>query len=83
MPLPDQLSSVICNCRCQCDAEYIARTDQRLETRIDEHVLIKICQEWCKNLHLLVHTSGSAIAEHLIKNSSVKHLDYFIIFTSM
>lgn len=50
----------------QCDAEYIGRTNDRLDASINQHVSSKIRQEQYENYHTVVKTSGSTITEHLI-----------------
>lgn len=63
------LGSVIYYLKQQCDAEYIGRSNQRLEAMIDQYVPAKIPRRQYKNLHTLVNASGSAIAEYLTNNS--------------
>lgn len=66
---PRHVCSVIYNYKCLCNSEYIGRTNQRLETRIDHHMPAKICGGGqCENLHRLVNTFASVIAKHLINN---------------
>lgn len=60
------MSSVIYNSK--YEAEYIGRTIQKLESRIEQHTPAKILHGRCYNLHVLVNLSGPAIAEHLINN---------------
>lgn len=55
---PHYVSLVIYNFKCQCNTEYIVRTNQRLEVKID-------CQlRWqYENFQALINTFGSVIAE--------------------
>lgn len=57
--LPHYVSSVIY--KCQCEAEYMGRTNKRMEIRTEQHAPAKIRLERCDNLHKLVNTT-----EHLI-----------------
>lgn len=66
-----QISSVIYKIRYQCDAGYFGRTGQNLETQINQHVSLDIRKGKVENLHRCVNVSDSAIAEHLIRASSV------------
>lgn len=73
--------SDIYNYKRQCKAEYASRTNQRLETRIDEHVLAKICHGICDNMHKLVNTSGSSIADNLVCAMSFARVLFTLIST--
>lgn len=65
-------------------AEYIDRTNQRSETRIHQQVPTMIRHGRCDNLHKLVNTLVSAIAEYLLNNQvcamSITS-DFFIIIS--
>lgn len=64
--------SVIYNYIYQCETDYIARTNQSLETRIDKHIAAKIHHGKCDNLHKLVNTSSSANFEHLSESPQAR-----------
>lgn len=58
------ISSSMSDFKCQCDAEYISRTKQMFEERIDQHVPAKFVEDSMKiSIHL-------AIKELLINNQT-------------
>lgn len=57
LPTPNELVGVKLN--------IITRINQRIETRIDQHVPAKIHHGRCNNLLKLVNTPVTAIGEHL------------------
>lgn len=61
-------SSIIYNFKYQCD--YISRTTQRLEKRINQHVPASIHKGQFSNLYRCMTTFISVI-EHLINNNSL------------
>lgn len=59
------ISSIIYQFRCQCYADYVGRTGQRLEPVINQQTLANISK--VDNLHGCVNVSGIVIAENLLK----------------
>ena len=66
-PHPQHSSSLIYSFRCVFGLQYIRRTNQRLDSRIKQHVPTKIRQGnyFADRIN---NTYGSSIAEHLINN---------------
>lgn len=54
---PYRVGSKVYNFKCQCDAEYIGRTGQKLKVRINQYVPAEIRREQYENLHTLLNTS--------------------------
>lgn len=67
-------SLVIYEFKCQCGADYVGRTLQRLGVRLAQHVPARIQKSWTSNKNILTSTSGhspiheSAIGQHLLDN---------------
>ena len=66
-----KLSNIIYHFTCQCDADYVGRTSQRLADRIRQHVppsfLLSLCTNASQQDRRGTNTS-SAIAEHLFNS---------------
>lgn len=56
-------SSFIYNYKFQCDVGYIERTNQWLESRIDQEVHAQY-----ENIHTLLNISDSNVLEHFMNN---------------
>lgn len=63
-----RIISVTYKLRCQCVADYIDRTVQKLEAPIDQHIPADIRKGNVDILHRYIHVSGSVKTKHLIKN---------------
>ena len=65
-----QTNNVIYKFSCQCDAEYVGRTSQRLADRISQHVPVHLLKAIkTKRLDGIPSSSSrSSIAQHLINN---------------
>lgn len=61
------VSSLIYNFKHQCG--YISRTNLKLKAKMDQYVTAMICRGHYVNLHMLVNTTESVIAEHIKGNS--------------
>ena len=53
---------------CSCESAYVGRTNQRLSTRIRQHIPPKLEKTLGSNMNMSQDPLSSSIAEHLVKN---------------
>ena len=59
--------------RCSCDSTYVGRTNQRLSSRIQQHIPAKIEKILGSSSKCATESTPSAIANHLLKNIDCGH----------